>query len=278
MSKNTKTFFTSISADMATLLGSITHNEYLSDSSKPVGCPVWTSSLGHGFSGSKVGGLLSYAQKQGWVILNGDGSEDNDYTVEITARGYQLLKLMAAEIKEGAQVRQTANAKATAWANDAADALVAEAETNAKREAEAKAEAEKVEAEKQAAFDAEEQAAIAAHDKIEADRLEAEAKKVQDEAIKAELAKLDEKPVLDVVAKPKTASTRVTFTSELRANAQPKMKISGDLDGTVTMEVTGVKGCNFWVGKMNPGETHFEGDRMWSVSSITSMTQAWKMV
>lgn len=239
MSKNAKITFTSITQDMFTLLSAIMTNQY-HDGRDPIGNSVWTSSLEHGFKGSKVGGLINSAQEAGWVGTNGDGSQDNDFTIHITQKGADVRALFVTEIKEGLKARVRADSKAIDWANTYADTMAitrkADAEKQAKVEAEAKAAAEK-QVKDQAAFDKSEQEAIAAHKKVE--------------------------PV-----------KRVTFSGELRASGVAKVAIVGDGLGGVTTELNG----RTWVGKMNPGEAHPNGSKLWTIGSLTSLTQAWRIV
>lgn len=252
MSKNAKITFTSITQDMFTLLSAIMTNEY-HDGRDPIGSSVWTSSLEHGFTGSKVGGLIGSAKEAGWLEVGSD--EGDDQTIAITQKGADVRALFVTEIKEGLKARVRSDAKGVAWANDYADTMA----ITRKKEAEAKEQAER---------DAEMAKIIAAA-------------KASDEAAKKMPANdtVDGKPVYiqqtenGPVIHDRSAK-RVTFSGELRASGVAKLTITGDGHGSVQTELNG----RTWVGKMNPGEAHPNGDKLWTIGSLTSLTQAWKQV
>ena len=149
---------------------------------------------------------------------------------------------------------------------------------NAMREAAAKAVAArrlaKQEAKKQAAIDliAKQEAEAAAWADAKLKEIEAQEAAEKEAAEKVALD-LHRRAADESVAAPVEAKAeRKTFSAALRADNKPKLTISGSSDGSLTMFVNG----ETWFGRMNPGEKCFAGDRLWTISTITSMTQGWR--
>jgi hypothetical protein len=74
-------------------------------------------------------------------------------------------------------------------------------------------------------------------------------------------------------SKPKTYNKPNNFSSALKRNGERKITITGDGCGGVSVWLPNIQ--ESWDGVMNPGEKLIGGDRLWTISSLTSMTHGW---
>jgi hypothetical protein len=121
------------SESMVTLRNAITTDQY-HDGREPIGSPIWTEGIAHGFSKQKVGGLFRAAIANGWIGTTQDG---NDSTTWITAAGHAAM-IAAMNAKRAADAAPVPLVPVDAdpsapvvcgseIANDAADAAAAKA-------------------------------------------------------------------------------------------------------------------------------------------------------